>query len=84
MGLAATIGALAFFLTCLIQAPQAVKVIRTGKTRDISLATYGLMWLASLAWITYGLLRHDVAVTASNAVVICLASVVLSYKLRAP
>jgi MtN3 and saliva related transmembrane protein len=78
----AVLGMIAFALTCLIQAPQAIKVIRTGKTRDISLATYGLMWLASFVWIVYGILKHDVAVAAANFVVIGLASIVLAYKVQ--
>jgi MtN3 and saliva related transmembrane protein len=75
------LGAIAFILTCLIQAPQAIKVIKTRKVRDISKTTYFLMWFASLSWISYGLLAHDWAVGAANVVVFCLASTILYFKL---
>ena len=63
------LGTIAFLLTCLIQAPQAIKVVKTRKVRDISKTTYFLMWFASLSWISYGFLSHDWAVGAANIVV---------------
>lgn len=70
-------------LTTLSLFPQALKTVRSGDTRAISLRMYGLFTLGVLAWAIYGLLRADGPVIAANLITLMPASVVLERKLRA-
>jgi MtN3 and saliva related transmembrane protein len=76
------IGSFAFLLTFLTQLPQAVRVVRTKKTRDISFATYVIISVAALLWVIYGLMNEDLAIWASNIVVFLCSVTILGYKLR--
>ncbi len=77
-----SLGSLAFVLTLFINVPQAVKVIKTKHTKDLSLVTYILLFFASLSWVIYGLLGGDIAIWGSNAVGLLVCATILVYKLR--
>jgi MtN3 and saliva related transmembrane protein len=62
--------------------PQAIKTLRTGDTRGISLRMYLLFTLGIAAWALYGLLQRDGPVLMANLVTLVPAGVVLERKLR--
>ena len=75
------LGLVAGTLTSLAYLPQAVRVIRTKRTRDLS-----LLWLLVLAaglsaWLVYGLLIGSLPLVLSNVVTLALVAVILAYKL---
>ena len=76
------IGFLAGLLTLLTYVPQAAHTIRTGKTRDLSLATLFMLSLGALLWVIYGLNNRLPAVWLTNSVVFLLSLAILSVKLR--
>jgi len=76
------IGGIAAVLTTLCWLPQAVKVLRTRETRDLSLTTYGAFALGIALWLAYGLLIGSVPVVAANAVTLVLVLGIVSLKLR--
>ncbi|MBS7538080.1 SemiSWEET family sugar transporter [Ancylobacter lacus] len=76
------IGAAAAVLTTLCWLPQALKVLRSRETRDLSLVAY-LAFAAGVGlWLVYGLLIGSLPVILANAVTFVLLLGILSLKLR--
>lgn len=76
------VGGLAALLTTLCWLPQALKLLRTRETRDLSLIAYVAFSAGVLLWLLYGLLIGSVPVIAANAVTLVLALGIVSLKLR--
>jgi len=76
------LGLLAATLTTGAFAPQAIKVIKTKHTKDISLGMFSLMTFGIVCWAVYGILVKDVAVVAANVVSFVLSVIILAYKIR--
>ena len=64
-------------LTTLSFFPQALKVLRSGDTRGISLRMYGMFTLGIALWGLYGLLTGDGPLILANAVTLVPAGFVL-------
>jgi MtN3 and saliva related transmembrane protein len=77
-----TIGYLAASLTTLSFVPQAWQVLRTRRTRDISLRMYLMFTLGVGLWLVYGCLLGAWPIIISNTITVVLAGVVLCMKLR--
>ena len=77
-----SIGFVAAISTTLSFVPQVLKTLRSGQTRDISLA----MWLAFCTgvalWTIYGLLLGAWPIVASNIPTLALAGTILVLKIR--
>ena len=71
---AATLTTLSFF-------PQAIKTLRSGDTRGISLPMYVLFTLGISLWGIYGLITRDGPLIAANAITLIPATVVLERKI---
>ncbi len=76
------IGYSAAILTAFASGPQAVKVIRSGKTKDISTGTYSILVAGLILWIVYGIYKNDWPLILSNSVATLLSGTVLVAKLR--
>lgn len=76
------LGAVAGFLTVITYAPQAIKTIRTRKTRDLSLATYLILTFGAVCWTIYGFAKNLPSIWAANGIVSILALIILLIKLR--
>ncbi|RAU20907.1 hypothetical protein CU669_15850 [Paramagnetospirillum kuznetsovii] len=76
------LGAAAGILTTASFVPQVLKTLRSGQTRDISLA----MWLAFCTgvalWTIYGLLLGAWPIVAANIPTLVLAGTILVLKIR--
>lgn len=75
-------GLVAAFCTTISFVPQAIKTIKTKDTSSISLVMYLLFTFGTLMWLIFGLMSHNVPVTAANGVTLVLASIILFYKVR--
>lgn len=75
-------GLIAACLTTAAFVPQALRVIRTKQTRDLSLATYLLFVIGILMWLAYGVIERDLPMIVANAVTLPLALAILVTKLR--
>ncbi|MCT0198240.1 SemiSWEET transporter [Synechococcus sp. CS-1325] len=73
---AATLTTLSFF-------PQAIKTVRSGDTRGISLRMYLLFTIGITGWGIYGLLTEDGPLIVANGLTLIPALVVLERKLQA-
>ncbi len=77
------IGFTAAFLTTAAFVPQAVKVYKTKKTEDLSLALFVLLFVGVFLWLVYGVLIVSAPVIIANAVTFILVAYILLVKLRA-
>ncbi|MGL5978177.1 MAG: SemiSWEET transporter [Erysipelotrichaceae bacterium] len=76
------IGFFAACLTTISFVPQAVKVIKTKDTSGISLLMYSMFVAGVAMWIVHGYIQQDYALIGANMITLCLASIVLTYKLK--
>ncbi|QNJ16326.1 putative membrane protein [Synechococcus sp. A18-40] len=77
------IGYAAAFLTTISFFPQAVKTLRSGDTRSISLGMYALFTSGVMLWSIYGVMAADGPVLIANLITLIPAAVVLQRKITA-
>ncbi|HRN98123.1 MAG TPA: SemiSWEET transporter [Flavobacterium sp.] len=75
------IGYTAAVLTAFASGPQAIKVIRSGKTKDISSGTYAILVAGLILWIIYGIYKTDWPLILSNSIATLLSGTVLVAKI---
>ena len=76
------LGYLAGFITVAAFLPQAVRILRTRQTRDLSLGTFALLVTSGALWILYGALNRDWPVIIANAGMISLNGIIAGAKIR--
>ncbi len=81
MELVTVVGSLAAILTTSAFLPQAVKIIRTKKTRDISLAMYLVLTTGILFWLIYGILLGEAPIIFANSIGFIFTSTILILKI---
>jgi MtN3 and saliva related transmembrane protein len=62
--------------------PQAIKIVKTKHTKDISLMMYSVLTTGVVLWCTYALINHDWPLALANAVTLFLAGWILLLKIR--
>jgi MtN3 and saliva related transmembrane protein len=77
------LGMFAAILTTASFLPQAILVVRTGKTDGISAVMYSMFTVGVFAWLVYGLMIGSVPVILANAVTLGLATTILVLKIKA-
>ena len=75
------VGYLAAGLTTASFFPQALKTLRSGDTKAISLGMYALFTSGVALWPLYGLLVKDGPVLVANLITLVPAAVVLQRKI---
>ena len=75
------LGAFAALCSTASFAPQAVKIIRTRQTKDISLWMYLLTVTGFAAWTSYGVALGRWPLIAANGICLVLAAFILTMKL---
>jgi len=75
------IGYIAASLTTCSFMPQALQVIKTRHTKDISLAMYAMLVIGVCLWLSYGILLKQWPIVISNVITIIPTSVILIMKL---
>ena len=76
IGYAAAILATSSFL------PQVIKTVRSGQTKDISLAMYSLFCSGVALWTVYGVMIHATPVIVANLATLLLAGTILLMKIK--
>jgi len=76
------LGYFAAILTTVSFLPQAIKALRDRDTKSLSLSMYVIFTTGVVMWGIYGLLRHDWAIVAANAVTSALSLAILITKIR--
>jgi MtN3 and saliva related transmembrane protein len=81
MSLETLLGAFAALCSTASFAPQAVKIVRTRETKDISLAMYLLTVTGFAAWTSYGVVLGRWPLIAANGICLVLSAFILAMKL---
>ena len=76
------IGLLGAFCTTVAYFPQAFKVIKTKRTRDLSLLMYILIFFGLSFWLAYGILLRSAPLIIANTITLVTTSVILIMKLK--
>lgn len=75
-------GYIAAFCTTFSFIPQVLHILRTKDTQAISLGMYTIFTFGISMWLTYGIVLHNLPMTAANGVTFVLAMFILGYKIR--
>lgn len=62
--------------------PQAIKMVKTKETKDISLGMYSVLTTGVFLWCVYAFINKDWPLTLANAVTLFLAGWILLLKIR--
>ena len=76
------IGLIAATLTTVAYVPQAIKIIKTRHTKDISLIMYVVLTTGIALWLVYGLVLSNLPMILANSVTLGLSLVILALKIR--
>lgn len=76
------IGTLAAIMSIIGFLPQALKTIRTRKTRDLSLASWSVLFVGSILWLIYGFNKSLLPVILVNSVLAVSSTIIIFIKLR--
>jgi MtN3 and saliva related transmembrane protein len=76
------LGYAAGIITTLAFLPQAVRIFRTRRTRDISLLWALAMNVGIILWLLYGIVKNDMPIIAANSITLFLLIIILYYKVR--
>ena len=76
------IGMLAAACTTIAFFPQAYKVYKTHRTRDLSLPMYILFSIGILLWLIYGIMINNLPIISANTVTIILCAYILAMMVK--
>lgn len=82
MELTTYLGLAAACCTTLSFLPQAIKIIKTKHTKDLSLEMYSLFTLGVFLWLIYGIIVVDIPLIVANIITFALASTILILKIK--
>ena len=82
MNFAETLGLVAALLTTASFIPQAIKVIKTKHTHDLSLSMYSMFVGGVCLWLTYGFMIDSLPIILANSVTLLLSGTILYMKIR--
>jgi MtN3 and saliva related transmembrane protein len=74
------LGLIAGTCTTLSFLPQVIRTLRTRHARDLSAAWLLIFGLGTALWLTYGLLKSDIAIALANGVTFGLVMVLIIAK----
>ena len=77
-----SIGLLGASLTTFSSLPQVIKIIKTKRTKDISLITYLMLTIGVLSWLLYGVFITDIPLILANLVSIIFILIILIFKIK--
>jgi len=72
------VGFIAGTLTLIGYLPQAIKTMRTRRTKDV----FTLIFASALLWMIYGIARKAPEIYLANGVVVICTAVIVGIKLR--
>lgn len=76
------VGLAAGFCTTVSFLPQVIKLIRDRDASSISLGMYVIFTVGVALWLIYGLILDSPSIIVANIVTLCLASIILTLKIR--
>ena len=82
MNVISIIGFIAGALTLTASLPQIIKILKTKRTKDISLPMYVILSIATVLWLVYGILSNQPPVSIINGIFLVLNLIILSLKIK--
>jgi MtN3 and saliva related transmembrane protein len=76
------LGYSAGFVTTLTFLPQVIKTWKEKSAKDISLLMFLIAVINEVMWIGYGVLKNDLVIIITNAVVLVMSCIMISLKLK--
>jgi MtN3 and saliva related transmembrane protein len=76
------VGLLGAFFTTASFVPQALRVVKTKSTQDLSFGMFSMMTAGIICWLFYGLSKNDLPLILANTVSLVLSMIILAYKLK--
>ncbi len=76
------IGSMAAIMTTSAFVPQALKIIKTKSTKDISLGMYIILTTGILFWLIYGFLLKQPPIIFANTIGFSLTLTILILKIK--
>lgn len=76
------IGLVAAICTTVSSLPQAIKVVKTRQTRDLSLGMYWILIVGISLWGVYGIFIKDLPLILANLFSFLLAATILIFKIK--
>jgi MtN3 and saliva related transmembrane protein len=76
------LGLIAAICTTISFVPQAIRVIKTKQTRDISLGMYLIFSTGTFLWLLYGIFTKDIPIIAANSITFIFSFTILALKLK--
>ncbi|WP_320018397.1 SemiSWEET transporter [Labilibaculum manganireducens] len=76
------LGFAAAFCTTVSFIPQALRVIKTKQTKDLSLVMYSMFNIGILMWLIYGVLIDAWPVIIANVITLGLTLIILVLKIK--
>lgn len=76
------IGSIAAIMTTSAFVPQALKIIKTKSTKDISLGMYIILTTGILFWLIYGFLLKQPPIIFANTIGFSLTLTILILKIK--
>lgn len=69
-------------ITTLTFLPQVIKTYRERSAKDVSLMMFIIAAVNEVMWIVYGVLKNDMVIILTNAVVLMLSLTMIFLKLK--
>jgi MtN3 and saliva related transmembrane protein len=66
------IGFIGCVLIIISSLPQLYKIIQTKSSRDVSIVTYVILFIAQSFWTSYGVLKNDLQITITNSISVAI------------
>lgn len=82
MAIVDVLGTIGATLTTIASVPQAIKVIKTRHTNDLSLAMYVMIFVGTCFWLAYGIALQQWPLIIANLLTLLPISVILAMKLK--
>ena len=76
------LGLVAASLTTACFVPQAIKIIRSKETKNISLLMYICLCTGVVLWFVYGLILKNAPLMMANSISLLLSATILGYKIK--
>ncbi len=80
MNIKSVLGSVAAVCTTISFLFQVIKIIKTRKTRDVSLAMYSSLTFGTFCWTLYGILFKEFFIYLASGIVLAFISIILILK----
>ncbi|MFM7672433.1 MAG: SemiSWEET family sugar transporter [Bacteroidota bacterium] len=76
------LGYVAGLITAFTFLPQVVKTWKTKSAKDVAMAMFVIAFTNQVLWLIFGALRADPVIIITNAVMLCMTTIMITLKLK--